>query len=273
MRSAAVWTLALALGLLGPANASVMWVVENNSDQVYKVDITTLTATLVGPATVGVGFGGLGFAADGTLYCWNTATHGLFIVNQATGAFTAVGPGGQAWGCDTFDINPMTNEAIAWSVDGDLYDVNLAAGTTSFRVATTPNSLGIASAFAPDGRLYNLDGRLEVDDLNWVDTTTGVVTKISDNPGVFASNLGYNPDDGMLYAIEVLDPSYPLYRLDPTSGAVTFVGNISGFPNDPNQQITMATFERQPSELIPEPTTMALLSLAGLGILRRRRGR
>jgi hypothetical protein len=263
----------VAVGLTArpAAAASLMWVVENQSNNVYTVDVNTLTATLVGSAGVDVVFGGLGFAQNGTLYAWNTNPGNLYSVNQGTGAFTLIG-GSALFGADTFDINPLTNEAIAWSVDGTLNDVNLGTGATSFRVATSPTGQGVASAFGSDGTYYQYDRN--TGNLNRVNTTTGVLTTIGGSgPSVNATNLAFNPDNNTLYTIAIMNALFPLYRIDPLTGARVFVGNITGLGNDPNQQITMGTFNVAAQQAVPEPATMALVGAGLLTASRRLRRR
>jgi len=266
-------TMLVAVGLTArpAAAASLMWVVENQSNNVYTVDVNTLTATLVGSAGVDVVFGGLGFAQNGTLYAWNTNPGNLYSVNQGTGAFTLIG-GSALFGADTFDINPLTNEAIAWSVDGTLNDVNLGTGATSFRVATSPTGQGVASAFGSDGTYYQYDRN--TGNLNRVNTTTGVLTTIGGSgPSVNATNLAFNPDNNTLYTIAIMNALFPLYRIDPLTGARVFVGNITGLGNDPNQQITMGTFNVAAQQAVPEPATMALVGAGLLSAARRLRRR
>jgi len=269
-----IMTVALTVGV-GHVDAAMMWVMENQSDQLFKVDVNTMTATLVGGTGVGMDYGGLGFTQDGRLYAKGPSDveRGLFIVNQETGTFTLVGTAGGSWDADTFDINPVTGEAIAWYQDGELHNVDLATGQTTFRVLTSPAKNGIGSAFGPDGTLYQLD--YIANELNKVEIDTGVVTTIGPlGMHITATSLAYNPDDGMLYTMALRDPSYPLYRIAPTSGQMSFVGNVTGLPNISDNQITMATFLVPAFSVdpIPEPTTLAIWgTLGGLGMIAVRR--
>lgn len=266
--------VAIALAFGASTKAGPYWVAENQSNQIFTVNVNTLTATLVGPANVDIVFGGLGFAGNGTLYMWNTNPGNLYTVNQGNGNFTLVGGSG-LFGADTFDIDPVTGAAIAWSVSGSLNDVNLGTGATSFRVNTVPGTIGLASAFAPNGTYYELDRDNDV--LNRVDINTGIVTLIGAlGFNSNSTNLGFNPDDGFLYTIQIQDANYPLFRINPATGAGTFVGNVSGFPNNSSQQITAGTFQVAATAPVPEPSTFALFGMvlalgAGCYIYRRQR--
>jgi len=266
-------------GLPEGATGSLMWVVENQSDQVFAVDVTGLVATLIGSAGVDVGFGGLGYhPASDTLYCWNTSGASLYEVDRTTGAFTLVGSG-TVFGADTFDIRPTDGAGIAWSVAEELHDIDLGSGASSFRVDTT--GIGLASAFGPDGTYYNLDRAN--DTLYTVDVDTGTRTAVGPlGLNVNSTSLAFNPDDGFLYSIEIGDATYPLYRIDPATGAATVVGNVSGLPDNAGQQVTMATFlifSYQPPIIQEIPTlgarglTVLALLLGALALIwARRRG-
>jgi hypothetical protein len=255
--------------------ATDYWVLENRSDTLYRVDVLARTATLVGHAGVDVQFGGLAFNPSGTvLYAWSTvpgAGGNLYQVNQTTGAFTLIG-GSSLNGADTFDIDPVTGAAIAWNVHGQLHDVNLSNGNTSLRASISPTSFVSNSSFDDAGTLFSVS-TLEPRSLEAVNIASGGITPVGSTGlgSVSVTNLGYNPSDGFLYAIAILDSSYPLYRIDPTTGAAVFLGGVAGLPNDSRQQITMGDFSP-----VPEPRArmlfMMLSALASLGS-RRSAGR
>ena len=257
----------------GQARAeSLMWIVENQSGKVFTVDVNQLAATLVGDTNAAVSYGGLGFSQDGTLFAKgrvNNELGNLYTVDKTTGAFTLVGNGRYRQGAQTFDIDPQSGDAVAWYPNGALRTVDLVTGATSFRVWTNPIEQGFASAFRPNGTLFQLD--YVDDELNRVNIDTGTITRVGSlGLDILATSLAYNPDDNMLYTIEN-DPSYPLYRIDPLTGAASLVGNVTGLPIIADQQVTMATFFVP----APEPSSLVLLSIATLGLLacaaRRRR--
>ncbi len=176
----AIWTTG--------ACAADMWTIETQTDQVFRIDTSTLTATLVGPAGIDVWFGGLAFNPSGsTLYAWSTLPAGpggrLYTVNQSTGAFSLIG-GNSTGRIDTFDISPVTGEAIALS-DAKLQNVNLATGAVSLRTPLSTNLFGNNSAFDPNGTLFNVDGS----SLYAVNVNTGQATVVGGTGLSFAAAI------------------------------------------------------------------------------------
>lgn len=256
------WTLAALAVLLfsSVASAQTYWVIENTTDQLCRVDVTTQVGTVVGSLGVDWGFGGLGFSSNGTLYGWNTGNNGLYTINTTTGAATLVGTGSLG-GMDSFDINPVNGRAFGVEVGGNsVQEVNLATGAQTFVASTSPSQFIAASAFSPGGTWY---GWLVGSPLFIIDPLTGVVTTVGATglSGVH-TNLGFNQADGQLYSIAISDANFPLFSIDPTTAAATFIGNVSGLPGGSSQQITAGTFQ---FAAVPEPTTFALLGLAAAG--------
>ncbi len=264
LRSALLLACLCAPGATRLAAATEMWVVENQTDQVYRINVNTLSAVNVGSTGINMRFGGIAFDPSGsTLYAWNSrpATGGdLYQINQQTGAFSLIG-GDSSVIMDTFDINPLTGEAIGWSIDAKLQNLDLATGDATPRVSVSdPLLSGVCSAFDSSGNLYTMrNGQLFVADIDTGQTTLVGATGLSAT--LTFTSLGYNFSDNMLYAIPVISPALtiPLYRFNPTTGAATFVGNISGIPTTTmTRQFTAATFAP-----VPEPGTLSL-ALAAL---------
>jgi len=246
-------------------NAATMYLGNNENftgnGTMYTVDIGSQSAAVLGSAGINFDFGGLGFAQDGTLYGWETSSDALYTVNTSNGQWSLVGGSGPSRG-ETFDINPVTNEAIVTDILSQLYTVTLATGASVLKVNLTNFQVGAGSAFGPDGTLYYLD--ILGDNLRSVDVSDGVVslvgaTGINDT----FTNLSYNPEDGMLYAVATRGNS--LYRFDPNNGAGANLGAIANLPD--TGQYTMGTIR------VPEPTTLTLTTLGLLAMCccRRRR--
>lgn len=261
-------TIVVLLALLASGAASAQLYVANNQDEnLYVVDVNAVTGSLVGSTGVDLGFGGLGFASNGTLYA--VTRNELYTVDLGSGAFNSVGALGT--NCiDTFDIRPTDDAAMAFHIcDEEVYDVDLGSGAATLRVASTGN-LHASSAFASDGTLFQLQisaGFLETVDVDTGDVSTVGATGI---PSQTITNLAFNPADGMLYAVGL--SSAELFRIDPSDGSATSLGIISGIPAD--GQYTMSTFQVNsrpaPGPSVPIPTLsqwgllMLLLTMAGM---------
>lgn len=220
------------------ASANTMFVGNNGNENMYSVDVVNVTGVLIGDSTIDLVFGGLGFSQDGTLYGWTTSTNSLYTVDVGTGVWTLIG-GGTTFCGDTFDIRPTDSTGIVFDIcTRNIYTVNLADGSTTLRAAAD-NFLSPNSAFASDGTMYQLTFFGPAVTLQTVDIDTGEVVDIGPT-GVFDTftSLGFNPDDGMLYALGVTTAR--LYRFDPNTGSGLDLGVVTGLPI--TGQYTMATF-------------------------------
>lgn len=227
-----------------------------------RIDIGTLTGTVVGSLGVDWQFGGIGFDSAGTLFGWNSGNHSLYRINTATGAATLIGAGTQAL-IETMDIRPVSGRAFVHSVaNNSIYEINLATGATTLVGATSPATRWTSSAFSPTGTWFGHDLDNSTN-LFTIDPLTGAATSIGPLSGYsgLKTNLGFSQADGLLYTISVIDANFPLWSINPATGAATFSGKVSGLPGSSSQQVTAGTFQFAP---IPEPTTIALLG-AGVG--------
>lgn len=261
-----VLTAALFAVVAGPSAAATLYVQARGTNDLYTVDVDAGTASLVGNAGIGLGFGGLGFAQDGTLYGWTTSTNSLYTVDKGSGAWSLVG-GGATSGGDGFDIDPLTGEAVLFSTSG-FYDVDLATGATTLRAGSAP--FLASAAFAPDGTLYGF--QFSGPDLVTADLDSGIATPVGTAAVPTVTSLGFNPEDSFLYAIGA--DTGELFRIDPATAATTNLGVPTGLPVPDGSQYTMATFAAADTDArIPLPATLPLLAgaLAGIGLLSRRR--
>ena len=179
------------------------------NQQLATIDPTTGRATLFGAVVPGLAVMAMAFARDGTLYavgdCNPNANfectpgsdpnyNSLYTVNEATGAFTRVGPTGAAqffmdlafdreghlFGVTT-TVNPSSVPAILYRIDRATGTatkiVDLVGSNSVMGLAFGRNGQLYASDFAPNPRLYRID------------IETGVETAIAALPFGFSSGL------------------------------------------------------------------------------------
>jgi outer membrane protein assembly factor BamB len=179
------------------------------NQQLATIDPTTGRATLFGAPVPGLAVMAMAFARDGTLYavgdCNPNATfectpgsdpnyNSLYMVNEATGAFTRVGPTGAAqFFMDlafdreghmigvTTTINPSLVPAI-------LYRIDPATGAATKLVHLVGSNSVMGLAFDRKGRLYATDWA-QNPRLYRIDIESGVETAIAALPFGFSSGL------------------------------------------------------------------------------------
>ena len=202
---------------------------EGSEDDLYRINITTGTATHVGDAGISTMQHGLAFDLDNNLYFinWNGQT---YDINTSTGASTSLGTiGVQA---HHGDVDPDTGIYVGLSdknlPDSDLVFVNLDTLTVIKNVPTDEKLHTLA--FKPSPR-YTLLGTLGQGGipsmLVTINPNTGALDPIG--PVGFAVN-GMDWYNGKLYATtSTKDPSYHgLIEIDPRTGQGDPIG--SGWP-------------------------------------------
>jgi hypothetical protein len=165
---------------------------EGVAGSLYCIDVFGGTVIEVGP--LAVGFTGMAFAPDGTLYGFESSemTSGnLHIIDPATAALTLVGP---------------TDSTAS----GDNY-------------ASCPDMTFVGSTLVAWAEDYEDGGE---DDPVAIDTATGAVTKIAVQSDEGTSNTGLAHDGaGTVYLLKGgLDGE--LWTVDASSGAMTLVGTL-----------------------------------------------
>lgn len=258
----AICAVTLTLALAGQAEAALLWgtthfeAEASGTSSLYTIDTATGVTTLVGDT--GFAINGLNYY-NGTLYAIQRGFGGnLLTLNTSTGAGTVVGPLGDATG-DGFGravllaIDPSGN-AFTWYDPGndDLASVDLGTGA-----ATIVGDSGLSTAqhgmsfLGSTLYLVNFDGQVFT-----LDTTTGAGTPVG-NVGTAAHHGDVNPDDSLYYGLDSTSSTPGLVRLDLTTQTV--IGSVTL-----DRRIHAVAF--QDANAVPEPGTMTMMSLGGLGL-------
>lgn len=180
----------------------------------------------------GAGISSLAFSLDGSVAY--TITTDRFEPNQfvtidpENGAGTIVGEAGDDDHISDLATEPVTGRLLGdyWS---ELMEVNIADGNTTY-LGDIPDTRGPGGiAFAPDGTFYKIDGGSDAGDENAtlyiLDSSDGSEISSASRLGTRFMGLGFNPDDGKLYAANRTNPG-EIYTIDPTDGNVTLVGSV-----------------------------------------------
>ncbi|HEV7489594.1 MAG TPA: hypothetical protein VGO25_02230 [Rhodanobacteraceae bacterium] len=239
-------------------------------DTLYTVDLPSHTATEIGSAgsyagqTI-VNLSGLSYSFDGTLYAVAGGLNALARIDASNGSATVVGSFGLSGQGD-----PARNDALDLSMtfgcDGTLWLASAYAGKLwtvdpSSGAATLVGATGhpITGIVARGYQLYGAGGRGD-NTFYRIDTATGAATELgSFDYGGWINSVAMSFDDkGTLFAVLNYVPPAPgsttvpdwsdLAKLDPSSGALTIIGPITG--PDSLSQVGMKGFAIGPPRCI-----------------------
>lgn len=178
-------------------------------------------------------------------------------------------------GSTLIELNPTTGGfvstigSVGYIVNGLAYDATSGKlyGGTSFNDATYNGLIEIdmttgvgtpigvhgwgltGSATAVTNIAINSAGEMfgwwdpTVDDLVWIDKTTGIATVVADS-GLFSSEhgLAFDNDDN-LYLFNGDDEPKPVYEINTSTGAATHFGDITGFPDGYGEDVHHGDFD------------------------------
>ena len=254
-----------------PGLPGLLYMVGNNNDALYAVDITTGAATRVGSADeFGAGVTDVGGLArhNGRLYLVGGSAYeqdGIYTVNTTTGVAT------RAARLADFGVGyrPLTSAtshggmlyaASSHFGNGRLFRIDLQAGTAA---QLGYNNFGGINENAPSG-LASHDGKLymvgtSTDRLYEIDTATGAATAVGSSTGFDAPGGGEESPSGLVSDGTTLymtgDGQDRLYVLDTATGAATPVGSSTDFGVSEDSPQGIAIGYTQPSGYEIDPST------------------
>ncbi len=231
-----------------------------NPGRFMTVNQTTGAVTLLGTPYQGCGISGVATNSSGRMYavtsvhdntsCPNNpdSTSHLIEINPSTGALIAdIGPllDADGNGCAIGDLSFQPGTGVLFGLAANNSDLGTRCGvggstggylltinTTNARYTILGRDPGLTNdnggiAFAPNGTLYFTPCWDHPGFIHTLDTSNGnILTSQALNSGDCYMGLAVRPSDGAIfgsYRYESSDPS--IYRINPTTGAETLVGN------------------------------------------------
>jgi hypothetical protein len=210
----------------------------------YRVDLSTAAATVVGTAGFGSVAGvaiadvdSLAFAPDGTLYAVADSPQALFRVSTSTGRATLVGQFRE--NNQPFDTSSNLNGVLAFTCDGRLllssrvshkvWEVNPANAAASL-IGTMSPTVGGLAVLGNQIFALGVGGSEGFYAVNAADATTARLPSGLDGRTIPGGSLAFAAD-GRLFAVFDLYPPVErsvLAELSPVSGAVLRESTLTG---------------------------------------------
>lgn len=255
-----VSTSALLLALASTAGASSIYLIQDDTRNLVRVDPVTLATTVVGNTGIASGkFGDLAYDEGAGVMYWAAGrdNNSLYTIDLVTGAATLVGAHGIN---DLFTLGHNGSGLFGQSTGGGVYSLNSGTATATL--------LG-RNAFYPGGYDWNATiGQMvlsEAASSNFysVDLTTGAATLLG-GPGTFVNDndVAYDAIGNQYWQA---DYSGNLYRYDAAFNQTLLLSNVGSVAS-----IEYVSDRQVP---VPEPASMILVAsgLAGLIVRYRRR--
>jgi len=204
----------------------------------YAIDPSDGSATVIGP--VGFSITGLCMAPDGSVFGTESTQSGnqgdarLISIDPETGAGTVVGDlfDGTIYHSSTADCTFVGDRMIGWSESGDdPIEIDTSTGAVTVIPNTGVSSSGSGMAYAPDGTLYFVPGRV-TGSLFIINPDTGIGFEGPALSGGTYDNINSMAFlDGTLYGIDTQDmgstsSQQVLVTIDVTTGVMTPIGPL-----------------------------------------------
>jgi uncharacterized protein YjiK len=247
------------------AQADVMAYASATDNNLYQVDLTTATSTLIGHTGLTV-VEGMALSSNGTLYATDSGGF-LYTLSTTTGAVTSTIGNTGLGDVEGLSFAGSTLVATNYSKSTSLYtlDTGTAAATPLATVAGVEFVRGATTVSPTSGYVLGYSTSNTVpEQLFSVDQSGNAVTIGPINVPLSAA-LGYSASDRTLYA---LGDDGTVYTVSTTTGAFTATGNTGD-----HFYLDMAIIPA--TAAVPEPSSLALCVVAvaaGTVIRLRRRG-
>jgi hypothetical protein len=195
----------------------------NGVTSLYKVDLTTWTATDIG--SVGTLMEGLATAASGQLYGTDDSGY-LYLINHDTGQTTLIGSTGQG---DVEGLDYDKTRLLGVSLDTDppvVFSIDTTNATTQPLVTATQDTGGVRAMCVRDNStVFVVGDGPPAHTLYSINLNTGAVTTIGtlNVAGTLVAAMDFV--DGTLYCLDLAGNEY---TINTTNADVTFVGNTGG---------------------------------------------
>ena len=277
----------LMLVTAGTAQGATLYMASYTTESLYRIDTDAAPGSQValvgafetpGGSPVNYTEGGLAFDSGGSLYgAFAGTTDELYTVNPIDATATLIGPFDPANDTDVSGISFRLQDNALFGVDSRndallTIDAGTGAGTL-----VGDGNMGIVSvgslagaAFDPGGTLYMADhtnsNLYRFANLGAGDATADDATFVGD-----LGALGLDRPTGMTFALDNGEIKLFVVESSSTSTAL-YVVDLVSFGVD-----TVVMADSLPlgigglAGIVPEPGTLALLSLGGLAVIRRRR--
>lgn len=243
--AAAIVLLCLKLAV-AQTSSSTLYATGNRGSELLTIDISSQAVNVIGATGYPVSLG-LAFSPTGTAYTI-TNMNSMTLAQLATldlnaGAASLVGqPLGQNLMIMGVIVSPQGVLYGAAIPPTSIYTVDTTTGLPTFVGSSTTNGELMSFAYDPEGTLYSASPT----DLYTVDLPTGTATHVTSLSTGSIMGIAFD-DNGVLYATNYVacPPCSSVYKVDPASGATTFlfntaiplIHNIAFNPGTPAEQL------------------------------------